>query len=185
MKKKVRLTESDLHRIVKESVKRILRETQYMDDGNLEPQYDKNPDSMWTYGTNLNPQGVSGLDPHSVRGTGLGNKKQDNLASWDYFDAVSQGADMKMRDQANHAYDERTKPLRNTNDYKSKYDKQAYLYSRDYPTSQYNHLGINGWADDLKQDFDKQWQNTKDIEKYSKQADSRPLHRKGSLNRLW
>ena len=29
-----------------------------MDDGNLEGQYYKNPDSMWTYGTNLNPAGV-------------------------------------------------------------------------------------------------------------------------------
>jgi len=31
--------------------------------------------------------------------------------------------------------------------------------------------------------LDKQWQDTKDKEKYSKMADSRPLHRKGSLNR--
>ena len=36
----------------------------------------------------------------------------------------------------------------------------------------------------FKDSLDKQWQNTKDIEKYAKQCDSRPLHRKGSLNRV-
>ena len=49
MKKIVRLTESDLHRIIKESVNRIIKESDYMDDGDLEKQYGKNPDSMYTY----------------------------------------------------------------------------------------------------------------------------------------
>lgn len=35
----------------------------------------------------------------------------------------------------------------------------------------------------LKNYLDKTWQDTKDTEKWSKIADSRPLHRKGSLNR--
>ena len=35
MKKIVRLTESDLHRIIKESVNRIINESDYMDDGDL------------------------------------------------------------------------------------------------------------------------------------------------------
>lgn len=35
----------------------------------------------------------------------------------------------------------------------------------------------------FKDNLDKQWQDTKDKEKYSKMADSRLLHRKGSLNR--
>ena len=35
----------------------------------------------------------------------------------------------------------------------------------------------------FKQDLGGQWKDTQDIEKYSRQADSRPLHRKGSLNR--
>ena len=38
MKKIVRLTESDLHRIIKESVNRIIKESDYMDDGDLEKQ---------------------------------------------------------------------------------------------------------------------------------------------------
>lgn len=96
-KNKIKLTESQLHKVIKESVKKILRESDYMDDGDLETQYGKNPDSMWTYGTNLNPEWVDGLDPHSVRNSGRGNKKADNEASWDYFDAVRNGADMKMR----------------------------------------------------------------------------------------
>ena len=40
MKKKlIRLTESDLHRIVKESVNRVLRESQFMNDENIASQY--------------------------------------------------------------------------------------------------------------------------------------------------
>ena len=35
MKKIVRLTEGDLHRIIKESVNRIIKESDYMDDGDL------------------------------------------------------------------------------------------------------------------------------------------------------
>ena len=52
---------------------------------------------------------------------------------------------------------------------------------------------MNGWNDErgdydtpnslFKDKLDKQWQDTKDREKYSRMADSRPLHRKGSLNR--
>ena len=37
--------------------------------------------------------------------------------------------------------------------------------------------------DDFKNDFDNQWEKSKEIDKYTKQANSRPLHRKGSLNR--
>jgi hypothetical protein len=85
-----------------------LKESEYMDDGNLESQYGKNPDSMWTYGTNLNPSVVDGLEPNQVRHAGNGNIKNDNNASWDYFDAVSNGADMKMRNRLDAAYKERT-----------------------------------------------------------------------------
>lgn len=78
----IRLNESTLKRIIKESVKRVLKESEflddseYMDDGDLEPQYDKFPHDQWDYGTNLNPNIVAGLDPHSIYRTGQGNKKQ-------------------------------------------------------------------------------------------------------------
>lgn len=67
MKKIIRLTENDLHRIILETTKKMLTEGEFMDDEDLETQYGKNPNSMFTYGTNLNPEVVSGLDPHSMR----------------------------------------------------------------------------------------------------------------------
>ena len=146
-----------------------LKESDYMDDGNLESQYGKNPDSMWTYGTNLNPSVVDGLEPNQVRHAGNGNIKNDNNASWDYFDAVSNGADMKMRNRLDAAYKERTNnsPF---NGIRKRMD-MAMAFPRQTPNERF------------KQYLDKQWKDTQDIEKYSRQADSRPLHRKGSLNR--
>ena len=146
-----------------------LKESDYMDDGNLESQYGKNPDSMWTYGTNLNPSVVDGLEPNQVRHAGNGNIKNDNNASWDYFDAVSNGADMKMRNRLDADYRERTNnsPF---NGIRKRMD-MAMAFPRQTPNERF------------KQDLDKQWKDTQDVEKYSRQADSRPLHRKGSLNR--
>ena len=146
-----------------------LKESDYMDDGNLESQYGKNPDSMWTYGTNLNPSVVDGLEPNQVRHAGNGNIKNDNNASWDYFDAVSNGADMKMRNRLDADYRERTNnsPF---NGIRKRMD-MAMAFPRQTPNERF------------KQDLDKQWKDTQDIAKYSRQADSRPLHRKGSLNR--
>lgn len=146
-----------------------LKESDYMDDGNLESQYGKNPDSMWTYGTNLNPSVVDGLEPNQVRHAGNGNIKNDNNASWDYFDAVSNGADMKMRNRLDAAYKERTNnsPF---NVSRKRMDMDV-AFPRQTPNERF------------KQDLDKQWKDTQDVEKYSRQADSRPLHRKGSLNR--
>lgn len=141
-----------------------------MDDGNLEGQYYKNPDSMWTYGTNLNPAGVDGLDPHSIRRSGNGNKNADNRASWDYFDAVRNGADMKMRSRLNADANRQQHPYKGElYDYMEGWNEEKGDY--DTPMSMF------------KDELDKQWQDTKDKEKYSKMADSRPLHRKGSLNR--
>lgn len=141
-----------------------------MDDGNLEGQYYKNPDSMWTYGTNLNPAGVDGLDPHSIRHSGNGNKNADNRASWDYFDAVRNGADMKMRGRLNAHANRQQNPYKGElYDYMEGWNEEKGDY--DTPMSMF------------KDNLDKQWQDTKDKEKDSKMADSRPLHRKGSLNR--
>lgn len=147
-----------------------LKESDYMDDGELESQYRKNPDSMWTYGqSTVDPYTVDGLEPNQVRHAGNGNMKNDNNASWDYFDAVSNGADMKMRDRLDADYRERANnsPF---NSIRKRMDMDA-AFPRQTPNERF------------KQDLDKQWKDTQDIEKYSRQADSRPLHRKGSLNR--
>ena len=147
MKRITRLTESDLHNVIKSCVRNILNESDYMDDGNLEGQYYKNPDSMWTYGTNLNPAGVDGLDPHSIRRSGNGNKNADNRASWDYFDAVRNGADMKMRGRLNaHA-----------NRQPNKWELYDYMYGWNEEKGDYD-TPMSMFKDNL----DKQWQDTKD-----------------------
>lgn len=75
------------------------------------------------------------------------------------------------------------------------YDDNAY--SSDailYPSAKFSHPDWP-WDSDYdtqdavnyleKKDFDKKMSDYKDRLKYSKQADSRPLHRKGSLNRAF
>jgi len=146
-----------------------LKESDYMDDGDLESQYRKNPDSMWTYGqSTVDPYTVDGLEPNQIRHAGNGNIKNDNNASWDYFDAVSNGADMKMRNRLDAAYKERTNNS-SFNNIRKNLDMDAA-----FPQTA---------NERFKQDLDKQWKDTQDIDKYSRQANSRPLHRKGSLNR--
>lgn len=163
-----RLTESRLRGLIREAVKSVLNEIEYMSDGDLEPQYNKFPDYQWDYGTGLNPAVVAGLDPHTMRRAGMGNKENDNLASWDYFDAVHNGADAYMRDRAEREYADRTSNLRNVG-------REAQLYAATDDPDSDRAL--------LKQHLDNLSRHNDERTKYERQADSRPLHRKGSLNR--
>lgn len=193
----IRLNESTLKRIIKESVKRVLKESEflddmefmddinslddseYMDDGDLEPQYDKFPHDQWDYGTNLNPNIVAGLDPHSIYRTGQGNKKADNYASWDYFDAIRNGARNRMARQAIAKQSLRAgKPTMIDKEL-----KQDWLTSRNLRRIGGTYYGFPTAYDDFKKELDKRWENQIEAEKYEKMADTRPLHRKGSLNR--
>lgn len=98
MRKKntIRLNESTLRKIIKESVKRVLRESEflddmeymddikslydseYMDDGDLEPQVHKITPKTWS-------EERDGYFPDMINNSGKGNKKADNACSWDYF----------------------------------------------------------------------------------------------------
>ena len=179
MKKIIKLTESDLHRIIRKSVNNIIKESDYMDDGELEKQYARNFDSKWNYYSNGDHDDsccyTPPQNPHHDRKSGRGNKRDDNLASWDYFDTARDGADATMRRRLNGvAKYSWWSPSRNDVTKRTYLDgwngkKQAY----DTPMSRF------------KDRLDKQWKDTQDIEKYSKMADSRPLHRKGSLNRAF
>lgn len=46
MSRTIRLNKNQLINLISESVNKIISESDYMDDGNLERQYRKNPDSM-------------------------------------------------------------------------------------------------------------------------------------------
>lgn len=100
---------------------------------------------------------------------------------------------------------QRLHTLDRTTDAFSDWEKGDHAYYEDgevYPSAEWSDTNIYGkpnhysqWAKDadeeleklqnqrFKDNLDKQRKNAKDIEKYTKQADSRPLHRKGSLNR--
>ena len=100
---------------------------------------------------------------------------------------------------------QRLHTLDRTTDAFGDFQKGDHAYYEDgevYPSAEWSDTNIYGkpnhysqWAKDadeelekmqnqrFKNSLDKQWQNTKDIEKYSRRADLGPLHRKGSLNR--
>ena len=164
MKKIIKLTESDLHRIIRKSVNNIIKESDYMDDGDLEKQYDRHDNSLFAYGWN----GEHGVCIPSRNRTW--DKKDENNASWAYFDAARDGSKALMK----HRYNLDAKyPL-------DLADKRKYLDGWNFEKQAYD-TPMSRFKDRL----DKQWKDTQDIEKYSKMADSRPLHRKGSLNRAF
>jgi len=167
MSKTIKLNRNQLINLISESVNRIINESDYMDDGDLERQYRKNADLLPYYNTCLD----SDVDPHFIRNSGNGNKKDDNLASWDYFDDARDGADMRMRYRLNADADNRYNPpyKKELSDYMHGWNQEKGRY--DTPMSMF------------KDELDKRWQDTKDLEKASRMANSRPLHRKGSLNR--
>lgn len=168
----IRLNESTLNRIIKESVKRVLKESEYMDDGDLEPQFDEFPLERYRSGYDY-------YNPYYIRNSGKGNKKADNAGSWDYFDVVRNGARNRMASMANVEHSIRAgKPT-----YTDKEVKQEWINSRHLPHIGGTYYGFPTAYDDFKKELDKRWENQIEAEKYEKMADTRPLHRKGSLNR--
>lgn len=163
MKKVVRLTEDKLRKMIAEAVKGILKENKIPNPMggpesriNAYPEYAKDFEDEEPISPIPNKQRLHTLD-----------RTTDAFGDWEKGD---------------HAY---------------------YQDGEVYPSAEWTDTNMYGkpnhysqWAKDadeelekmqnqrFKNSLDKQWQNTKDIEKYTKQADSRPLHRKGSLNRV-
>ena len=192
---KIRLTEAQLHKIIKESVNRILSEAQghgmysqydvkripdYMQDGSLEGQYGNNADALWTYNTSVNPEVVRGMRPDEVRYSANHSdnpdiaKKSQNETSWDYFDSVKNGSQMNQHNKLERVRLDRTPYIPRASYMMGNYDKDYDDYYPDTDKRQ-----------PFRKELDKKWKDTKDIEKYTRQAKSRPLHRKGSLNRAF
>ena len=67
--------------------------------------------------------------------------------------------------------------------YTDKEVKQDWITSRHSPHIGGTYYGFPTAYDDFKKELDKRWENQIEAEKYEKMADTRPLHRKGSLNR--
>lgn len=232
-KQVIRLTESDLHKIIKESVNNVLKEdhqnlpiqniVEYLNDElrYLKVSYDLKKDELTIYseeklglmdasnennlssyfkrlaeefkiiekytmdtiifdedGTNFDKEtknvqnmtltdsniyGSVTMDKHGVLNVLFKAKGHSNVYSW--------GGKINDYDKTNYRNGHWLKPSKEMNQGdKSYYDKEAAIDKRD-PRKRF------------KEKLDNMWSNQQEREKYSQQADSRPLHRKGSLNR--
>lgn len=144
MKKLIRLTEGDLHKIVRNAVKKVIKESNYPnpmgrseDRINAYPEYDDG-DGFWI--------------PNTPRLHTL-DRTTDHFENCDdaYYD------DGELYPSADWA---------GTEEYLPKWGEDGLNYL--------NNLEI--------QDFKNKMKDYKDRQKYSKQADSRRLWRKGALN---
>ena len=160
-KKIIRLTERKLRRLISESISKIMEDTYSNPQGRPESRTNPYPE----YASDFDDEDPMFPIPNKTRLHTL-DRTTDSFSDWQRGD---------------HAY----------------YDDGEV-----YPSAEWSDTDMYGrpnhhsqWAIDadkdlekmqkqrFKDNLDKQWQDTKDKEKYSKMADSRPLHRKGSLNR--
>ena len=149
-----------------------LDDSEYMDDGDLEPQVHKITPKTWS-------EECDGYFPYMIRNSGKGNKKADNACSWDYFERIRDGVRDSMARKAKTKQSLRAgKPTMI-----DKEMKQDWITSRRLPRIGGTYYGFPTAYDDFKKELDKRWENQIEAEKYEKMADTRPLHRKGSLNR--
>lgn len=157
-KKLIKLTEGDLHKIIKESVQRILKESfNYSDFEEHEPSF---PSNHWIDSQGNTRIGKLGSDDID----GIYNTKKEQMNhDWLDFDKKNRIEKMMSKD-AMEAHPYRQKDMNPFNQNK-------------HSVNDYNTM------DDIKNDFDNRWEKSKEIDNYNKKANSRPLHRKGSLNR--
>lgn len=233
MKKVVKLSEGQLNRIIKESVKNILKEdhqnlpiqsiVDYLNKelDYLEVSYDSKKDELTIYSkerlglmdaSNENnfssyfaklaqefkiiekyTMGTIGFDVDGVNYDKETNNVQNmTLTEPNMYGTVTMdkdggldvlfkakghsnvyfwGGKLNQYDETNYQNGKYLKPRYNMDWIdKSEYDKEAAIDKRD-PRKRF------------KEKLDNIWKRQQEHEKYSQQADSRPLHRKGSLNR--
>lgn len=155
-KNRIRLTESQLQRIIKESVKRVLKESVERDIWDASDEYSMHQDWPLSYYGYYGPEAPKNS-----------SKEDENEYSWKSLNALNnlKKLNMKSRQEDEHVFDEFA-PSR-----------------KDFMDGMYDNELDSMYYERLKNDLDNKWKDTKDMEKVSKRADSRPLHRKGSLNR--
>ena len=199
MKRTIRLTESDLHKVIKESVKRILRE-------DLEGQ--ELADYVDSLHLNDNVPSETGIfkgDGEMYYGWGKGNSPyykydafgrrvnpSDPDAPWTddngqvHYHPQDPKSDIMntYRTNARHTYQHGEGPfIRDDRHAARNYVNTGKAQGYDYywGTNEYDSYPAE---DDLKALNDKQAKSDRDnMDRALKAADKRPLHRKGSLNR--
>ena len=173
-KKLIRLTESDLHKIVKESVKSALREVYYID-------YDMVTQYPHKNFREAEPPIEDFYDADDYYAKPIEHPDDPNR-QWDAYNRRNQF----MKDVAYDAMTYHPHYVDNDNGFNKDSRKYAKSYAKGEPYDFANNgggriaAGVRGKA---LNDFNKQWQDQEDREKYSKMADSRPLYRKNSPNK--
>lgn len=157
---KIRLTESQLHKVIKESVKRVLKESVESDIWHASDEYSQLHDFPYCY-----------YDYYGPRPPKNSSKEDENEYSWEALNALDDLKKSNMKKRQERA--EKTKEF---------FDKFGPS-RKDFMDGVYDKVLDKMFYERLKKDLDNKWKDTKDMEKVSKRADSRPLHRKGSLNR--
>ena len=158
MKQTIKLSESELKRVIVESVKRVINEVWDIDDNGV-IDYDE-----FGRAKNRSYADVRGL------GRGLASDTKKLLRNTPHRD---------FRAETNYQY-----KLNEPNGREFSDDSGEWLRPSDWFVR-----GADGWNDDEFNDYDKQIGNKHGTNtsaadrRWEKAADSRPLHRKGSLNR--
>ena len=161
-KKLVRLTEGDLHRIIKESVNNILNEYfDYREFEKSEPSL--NYKSYWIDSDGNVRVGRLGVDDID----GVYNTK-DSQIKHDWSDIEKKRRIERM--MTNDAMELHPNYQKNMNPFNQNTKRAAREY-------------IQNGNDTIWDEWEKQWKKQSELDKVNQLADSRPLHRKGSLNK--
>ena len=228
-KKLVRLTEGDLHRIIKESVKKVLKEstneslnrTHIVYDGidlelsmngeDMYIEFNENNrwilagyyanEKLWIVQENLDSQMVGDGEDDIIVIAKTKSMPEALSKLSQYIKQVIPLKEDRMKpfsEYENNIGDyniHRLHTLDRTTDKHSDWKKGDHAYCDSgelYPSADFTDerkdFGFPNDADAARnflaqKDFNKRWKDMQDILKYTKQANSRPLHRKGSLNR--
>lgn len=159
---KIKLTESKLKQIVAESVKNILNEYfDYRDFEKSEPSLNSNPNWIDSEG-NVRAERLGVDDIDDVYNTKDSQIKHD----WSDIEKKRRIERMMTKD----AMELHPNHQKNMNPFNQNTKRAASEY-------------IQSGGDAIRDEWEKQWEKQSELDKINQLADSRPLHRKGSLNR--
>lgn len=223
-KQVIRLTESYLRNIIKESMNKVLNESinetyivydgikllLYMNGEDMYIEYTENNrwilagyfahEKMWYVQENLDERMVGDGEDDIIDIAKTKSMPEALNALTKYIKQVMPLKEDRMKPFSEYEnipdYNRhRLHTLDRTTDFHSDLEKGDHAYCDSgelYPSADFTDVrkdfGFSNDADAARnflaqKDFDKKWKDMKDRLKYTKQANSRPLHRKGSLNR--
>lgn len=183
MKKTIRLTESDLHRIVKESVKRILKEDDYFTPSYAYMNAEEIIDRLPSLPDETLKKIMYGYYDPSYFESDFSDGFDEHI---EVIEAAKEEYARRHKDYANQLFTQMNKPKY---PYTPLHDEDYYKKRRESDIAWDEHdreLAARKYPNMLKKNglVRKNWQRGLEKDLYgTDQADKRPLHRKGSLNR--